>query len=841
MKSEKKRIDVKTLIMTVLAAAVVITVFLWRSEAARPICSAHNDAIEMNKSINEISQTWEASTKNISGITLYPVKGSNTDLKGSAVVSVKCGENQLCRVDVPLSEFEGKDSVYIKTRKLKLDLGERYTLHISLKDIADDTKITLQTNADYGGLTKYSNGNEIKDNTETIKGALAADIMYERSSNAAWFLKLILVFGAFSLLFALLFNRSTVETIAMSTASVFIILYFFGIFGGLAIGVNAVIVFAAVFMVLAPYIAQQKDRNLRSLITPGTVAYIILLAIYFLLDRNAVSAKVDDLNQWQTCVRDMWFSDSYPFHKGSFLAFPRYPSGMGTLEYFITYLYGDYREGIVLFACHSIGFAFLSILYSGISWKECHKVIPVTAVIASLPILVYQSHYGIMYVDAYLGIIGAYLFIIYFTENEQSLYKVVSIVLGAAFLSMVKESGFVMAGIMFMIILIDLWYHDSNHSFRKLVRDKYTKRYFICALAVIMFFVSWEIFCTVNGASNGLTMVFRSITSQVKQISYSVSSSLLASAGGNTMMQDGILRYANGKAVVTPMIVIHALGAYIVKNRDYNGFSYAGIIVLFAAVCELLRLSGLFKKIDLRMRAVIIYTTFGSVMYALFMAVCYIYMFAEDSPIPAVRRYMGTYLLVFMISVIGVMIVAGNRAESNGGWRQQIAWLLGICVILNVPKDHPYRTGSDVMGDYYTIWQDHQSIGEVFRSFARSDEKIYYVAYKDSRMVSQYDYLIFFNAVAPNNTQGLGAGWKPVEEIPDDNGQYYVKMSPDEWSELLSKDYKYVYLQNVNVSFKEQYGSLFENEDDIKDGGIYRVVKSSTGIKLSETAYMNLD
>ena len=108
-------------------------------------------------------------------------------------------------------------------------------------------------------------------------------------------------------------------------------------------------------------------------------------------------------------------------------------------------------------------------------------------------------------------------------------------------------------------------------------------------------------------------------------------------------------------------------------------------------------------------------------------------------------------------------------------------------------------------------------------------------------MVSQYDYLIFFNAVAPNNTQGLGSGWKPVEEIPDDNGQYYVKMSPDEWSELLSKDYKYVYLQNVNASFKEQYESLFENEDDIKDGGIYRVVKSSTGIKLSETAYMNLN
>lgn len=844
----KNKISIKTstVMLTFAALLMVCVAFFWKSEASSPVCSTHDDAVLMSGDVDEITQTWEADKKNITGITLYSDCDNCTDLIGTMTVSISYDDKVLSTGSVDLKDFSSSDQINIPMDNVNLELGNRYVIDFKLDGISDGTKLSLQSNADYSGLTRLSDGNEVEDVSGEDSGALAVDIKYARSSNIAWMLKLIVVFGAFAALFSIIFNRSAAETIAMSTAAIFIILYLFGIFGALLVGVRAVIVLSAVIFICIPYLMNIRNRSLSSIISPGVIAYIVLLAIYFVLDRNAVAGKVDDLNQWQTCVRDMWYSGSYPFHAGSFVEFKRYTPGMGTLEYFITYLYGDYREGIVLFACHSIGFAFMSVFYSGITWKGWHKTIPATAVIAAVPILIYQSHYGIMYVDSYLGMVGAYLFIIYFSENKQSIYKVLSIVLGAIFLSMIKEIGLVIAGIMFLVILIDLWYHDSKRKWKSLIGNKYTGRFFAGALITIAIFVSWEIYCSVNGEGNAFSTVFKSVVPQswLTSINNFISNfqvTVLA-AEANVVNNNGILQYANGKAVVTPVIVLRSLGAFIIKDHEFLGLSFAGIIVLLSAVCLLLRLGGLFKRLNLRIRAVLAYTLLGSILYSLFMAVCYIFLFSEDSPIPAARRYIGTYVLVYIIAIVGVIFVSGNYVESINSWKQQIAWLLGACVVLEVPAGHPYRTGEDVMGNYYTIWQNHQSIGEVFRSFAQKDEKVYYVAYKDSDMVPQYDYLIFYNAVAPNLTQGLGAGWKPVEEIPDDYGMYYVKLSCDEWAQLLADNYSYVYLQNVDDYFCEHYGDLFEDKSEICDGGTYKVqTDNEANTKLIKIAYENLD
>lgn len=862
VKREKKKFALqfqqptrRTALLTVLCLLAVILAYTWSSTAESPVCSYHDETllIGSGQEADGLSQTFEAATKNLTGIQLYIDSSKSRGTEGKLTVIVSDDSGVISSADADLSAIDESDTARIQLPKTSLKLGERYTITLSLSDTGDDTVLALKYNEDYAGMTLYKGGTALLNDADGTgaksisRGALGADILYRHTSNVAFLLKMVIIFGATAALCALLFGRPLVDTIAVSTGIIFLVLYLAGIFQILLFGVWFVQIAACVIFIFIPYLLQIRGVRLREFVTPGVFAYCLVLGAYFLLDRNMYTGKVDDLNQWQTCVRDLWYFDKYPFHEGSFLAFPRYTPGMGTLEYLILYLYGSFREGIILFACHSIGFAYLSILYSGISWKEWHKCIPASAMVIAFPLLLYQSHFGILYVDAYLGIVGGYLLVLYFTKKH-SAFKTAGILLGAIFLCMIKESGLVMAGILYLCVLLDLWHHDARRRWKNLRKLPQTRRYLLCALAAIAVFVSWEIYCSVWGGTSALSVIMRSSDQSARgnsavivhdeKLAYNGELSALSafSSAGARDPEDEILRYADGTAVITPIIVLKSMAQFMFTERTYLGFSYAGVVALTAVFCMLLYWSGLFRKLQLRIRAVLFCSILGSLLYTVFMMLCYMFLFKESSPIPAARRYMGTYLLTFLIAVIGSIAVRANDTV-HIRWRQEITWILSIVVLLCVPGNHSYVGGEASIGLYAPTWQEHQSIGEVFRSFADRNEHIFYVSYQDSKMVPQYDYLVFFNAVAPNLTQGLGGGWKPVEDENDLNGNYRITVTNEKFGELLSDQYTYVYLQTVNSYFREHYGSLFREENEIRDGGIYRVTSEGGKVTLIPIAY----
>lgn len=832
-----KKDVLKIFFQTVLIGVLVIISLVWNSTAQIPIASDTNDVVSLTAENDVLLQSWQANSKNITGFEIPIDFDMSRNLAGILSISLKeeiNDEDVICSNSLDLATL-GNGNAKISLKKESLELGKRYYFELKLSGAEENTVLAMKINSDYGGLML---------NDTEISGALAGIIDYEKANNLAWLLRIILIISGITLMIGLCHNKTFEETLGISFGVVFLYIYIWGCFEKLEFGVQSLTVIAMLAALVVPAYAQIKGKKITQLITPGMVGFWCLFLIYFILDRNVVAGKVDDLNHWQLCVRDMWYFDSYAFHPGSTVIAMRYTPAFATIEYFFLYLYGAYREGIILLACHTIGFAVLSVLYSKISWRQCHKIIPVTGLITGLPLLIYQSHYGILYVDAYLGMIGAYLLICYFTEKNSS-FNVWRITLGSILLIMTKEMGLAIAGTVYLIIFIDIFLKKKN--MKLFLKDIYARKYFSSGCISMIAFLSWQIYVTVAGVKYGFTSKFNNLLTVFEQAEAktglpNADNILFASAGNTLAFQKAatqIVEATHQVSEASAADTIKEMIQWILFEKTFVGGSYAELTLIVILLCAALGIAGLYRKWQIPMKQVIVSLLVGTGIYTAFLVICYICLFQEASAIPAARRYMGSYLLLFLITIVGILVVRANEKEES--WKQPFVWIISVFVLLNIPDNHPFYTTEENFGIYYSTWENHQTMSEVFRSFADKDERIYYVEYSDSELVPQYNYLTFMNAVVPNSTQGLWSGRKLVafDNAPFKN--YTRKCSSDEWAQILQQEYSYVYLRYVDNYFVENYGKLFEEDSKIVNGGIYSVNITEDGkLLLKKVAFKDL-
>lgn len=841
MKQLSKRAWIIIAIQTAVILVPVLFAVFAKTEAHEEIVSQTDSVVIMTGEENTLTQAWQAESKSIDGFELHTDMNQSRNLSGSIRLSLKEereSTESLCSAEVGLETAAGDGSYMFELPRTSLELGRRYFFELELTS-QPDTELAILSNSNYGGLVMQG---------EEVRGAVAGSVLYKTPRTAAWLVRICLMFTAISVIVALFYNRRFEEVLGMTFGIVFLYVYIFGCFEQLKFGVQSLFTISMIAAISCPLLIRIKGRKMKDIITPGMIAFWGLFILYFILDRNVVAGKVDDLNHWQLCVRDMWYFDSYAFHPGTTVQFGRYTPGFATIEYLFLYLYGTYREGILMLACHTIGFAMLSILYSGVRWRQCHKVIPLTWLIAALPILIYQSHYGIMYVDAYLGIVGAYLLISYFTE-EHSRFNLVRITIGSVFLIMIKEMGLIIAGTVYVIILLDILYHHKK--IKLFIKDRYTLKYVISGCISLVSFASWHVYINVVGTKYGLVQnayaLFSFLTGSAKDNIWQ-NSALVASASNSVAFHaSSSTQLAQTEQIVvnaTAMETIREMVRWLLREKAFIGGSYAELTLLVILLCAAIGMGGLYQKLRLPMQRIIGYLLIGTAMYTAALVVCYIFLFREASAIPAARRYMGSYLLVFLITVAGTMIVKINMWEESEkpGWKHPLVWIICAFIILNVPGGHEYYSTAENFGDYFTTWQYHQTIGEVFRSFADKDEKVFYVEYSDSNLVPEYNRLTFMNAVVPNRTQSLTAGRKLVVSGEHPFINSVAKYSREEWEKLLREQYSYVYLRTVDDYFVINYGGLFEDCDQIVNGGIYSVdVTGDGGILLRQIAFKDLN
>lgn len=107
-------------------------------------------------------------------------------------------------------------------------------------------------------------------------------------------------------------------------------------------------------------------------------------------------------------------------------------------------------------------------------------------------IFVESLFYSTIYVDTLLGLIFGYVLISYFTkkENDSRFVYLVELVLGLIFLSLLKETGVILSGLMFLIIIFFEIITEKRIFF--VLRKNY-KKYLLLLLAFFGTYISWKI------------------------------------------------------------------------------------------------------------------------------------------------------------------------------------------------------------------------------------------------------------------------------------------------------------------------------------------------------------
>lgn len=806
------------LIRVVIGVVAILFMFivciLWKTNTEVPIASSSNDVVCLSNN-NSISQSWEAYSKNVTGICLNIDTKGCKNLRGKLTVSFsdKRSGQTIVEKEINLSDIANKDKYFAKWKYTEITLGQRYYITCSISDAGTDTVLALRTNHDYSGL--YING-------AAGTGALSASFVSSKRSFPAWIGLIILLFSGIALFISLFTNRTFEETLPLAFVFVFCWLFIWGIFDHLVYGINSLVFIGMICSALLPYILTVKKYRVWDFVTPAFFAFWGIFITYVFLDRNVVAGRTDDLNHWETCIRDMWYYNSFPFHKESFVTFSRYTPGMAIIEYLFVYLYGSFREGIIMVACHMTGFVFLSALFTHVRWKQFHKVIPITMIVLAIPLIVYQYHYGILHVDAYLGIVGAYMLICYFTE-DLNFFNLLRIMAASLFLSMIKETGIAIAGIAYLIIIFDVM--------RK--KKALMHNTILTALSSMSAIIIWQIYMAVKGFENGLTLFLNMVSSKLGML-------IIAQASNN---QNLITQSANGN--VSPekynlTEIIKATISFYFSGSFFCERTYIEIILFLLLPCAAFSIIGYYQRINVPLKSIVLYLFAGTIVYSIFMDICYWALFNDGTPIPAARRYFGSFLLLTIIVIIGVSVINYNE-NANNNKQQFLIWIAGIMLIMFIPSSNPYYANENNFPEYFRIWKQDQEVGEVFRSFADKNEKCYFISYKDSTIAPKYNYLTFYNAIAPVKAQGINSPWKPITEYHECYNTFAEIETKEEFAQnLINGGYNYIYLHDIDDYFIDKYGTLFKNENEITNGGIYKIEKKNGSIVLTKIAEKDL-
>lgn len=842
IKSAGKKDRIVTLVTTVILLFLVLISVFYKSEGIMSVTSSADSIVTLNMDAPYLTQSYQVTDRNITGARINVDTQYCESLSGTMTCTISAdseGQNILTGDEVALGD--GIEEYYFDFDKIDVEPGRRIYINVSLITESPDTLLAIKANSEYGGLRVCG---------QDRYGAIDISLFYDMPGNISGLLRIILVFTALTMLFMIIFDRDFAACIGMAFGSLFIYLFLFGVVGALGFAVNSAYCISMVIAVLIPVLALIKKRPLLSLISPGLIAFWLLVLIYFVLDRNVAVGKIDDLIHWQLAVRDMWYSDSFAYHVGSAVKAPRYTPALATLEYFFTRMYGTYREGIALLGAHTIGFAFMGILFSGVKWKKCHRVLPLMALVSALPLFFFLQYYGTLYADAYLGIIGAYLFICYFTE-KYSPFNVIRMIIASILLVLVKEMGLVVVFTFYLTVLVDLII--QNKGIKKLFKNNKTAvKYLLAAVASVGAFIVWEIYVKVGSVrlarvsgynapwtiletiKHGIQAVFGSACITVPK---PVEGLAQASAGmsdfAGVKVTSGFLAMAAtgtslGVKQFSGVTVIKTLFAWMAESGMYFGRSFLTVMGIMLAVFVLIAYTGIFKKLNIKIKICMSMLVIGMCIYQFALLLSYLFIFYEGDPISAQERYIASYMLLILITLIGLLIVPLNNREITEDRSSVAIWLIAFVVFVIVPKDGHFFTTEENFGIYYTTWQIHKNIGEASRTFADKAEKIYYISYEDSQVNIYENYMTFHNAIVPTLDQSE-LRWKLVA---DENQTQYAGFvhacSPDALANILT-GYDYVYVRDFEDYFVQNYGLMFEDASQIVSGGFYKVLPQPDG------------
>lgn len=794
-----------------------------------PIVSNLDSQISFVTECEQLEQTWQPHVKKITGIK---VPYSSTESFNATVeVNIYSDnyEKHLVAAELEYQFIKGEEGVLeFSFDPVQVTPGERYRIHLAYTNYSSPGELLIPSGSNYEGCNIDG---------EECNVASAIEIVIVKNSHLFWLFAVFFPILAFSLLFMVIFDRKWEDTVALSLIIIVFGMYVFGLFECLQEGVVTLYALSIISFLIALYLLVKKQVLLKELISPGLLVYGILFGIILLNCRGIWLARWDEYSHWGLAVKDMFYYDAFAKHYNTTVMLPRYLPFSTLIEYFFVRANGMFSQEIVYVAYQTVLLS-ASIIISRVAKKAWRFCIPTILVIIALPMIFFSDVYNCIYVDPLLAVFAAYILICYYSE-KMSLFNLLRIMGGLFALTMTKDMGMVIAGLITMIMFFDRIrsiIQNRKHNCKELILP--------CVLAgwVLISFFSWQVYLSIpTPVSDGDSIV--DVDLETEQQAESTIHSGAISASGITI--EGVRALLDGSA---DSYKYQSVKNFLVMMFDEETFKFGSIGLSFIDLQMLLLLITFilsYKENESEEKNKLLsfgkYSCIAGLLYSIILEILYLFAFSKNEALHLSSH--DRYLASWICGVIFVLLYLFMQQVEKGKWEnkrigQFVMVILVAAIIMCFPMTNLIVTNRDTEVTEEMIYGNNQ-IEEMMRSTSIRGEKIYFICNNGDG----YSYFIFKNTSCPllvssgdwdiySSEDAYEKQMKIMEEHGEDYKGNKRILSCEEWGKELS-DCQYVFLYHPAEIFGEMYGSMFKEPETIEDGTFYRVENTNNGIELA--------
>ena len=786
-----------------------------------------------------LEQTWQPTVKVITGIDMpyYAEDDFSCD------VQLKIFSDDYSKVLVEkvqedyLFSAGQSGNIIFPFERISIIQGERYRIQIALLNASDDGVLQISSGSNYSGCSISG---------EEVGQAAALTVTVAKYSRLFWLVATLLPLLTYSFLAMMLTGKKWEETVGFSVFLEGILLYCFGWFEHLVLGISIVYLLAIISLIIGICLYNKKNLLLRDLLSPGLWIYMVMFGIIILSSNGDWLGYRDELRHWGIAARDMFFFDSFAKHADSTVILTRYLPFTALIEYAFEFMNGMFSEDILFIAYQTMVLSVLCILCKPLQRKDWKKLlIPILVTMVCVPVIFFNNISGSIMVDSLMAAIVAYTLICYYSD-EMTWFNRIRIVSALTALTLIKDMGLIFAGMVALIMFGDILIRQIR--MKKLGMKELFYPVF-CVILVLIVYLSWQIYLNIpvkNSSESALqeTVVSETAAPEENRVSVKEEETVSTAISASGITWDGLVRVLTGEGEPYQYQVTRNFIIELFEGDTYSfgtvSFPFIALLAMISFLIISLGYFGYFQMDKGRMYVFVALVWLAGIFLCAFLQVTYWFSFPiyDALDLTSFARYLAPYICAIVMVTFYLIYDGLQYTPKDSKKEMYLVYVLAFIFAVSMPVTGIVVEGKDIEGNTTDeITYGHSQIAEILRSVAGKGERAYFIC-SNSDGYSEY---VFRNAICPIVSEH--ENWNIVStqeayeeqyalygrEQVDDNAA--VILSVEAWKKEL-QDCQYVVVFHADELFRKSYAEVFGKMEAIDDGSIYQVIHEEGDISL---------
>lgn len=597
------------------------------------------------------------------------------------------------------------------------------------------------------------------------------------------FILMFIIIYVLSITISTILKKKIDFVIPITLVGMVLLVYIFGVFEQLTMGMIALEIVAAASGVFVIYQIIKNIKNktlkefLKNIVTPGVLICILLLIINVYLNRNRLLELYDNFNHWVLIVKNMFLYDGYGTVENSVISFNEYPPFTATFQYMLLNLKGIYSEDTIIMAQNMLYFSMIMPLFHKVEWKQGkRRLFYLLPVVVLLPLVFYRNFYTDILVDGFIGILFALGLYEIFRNDKSKIYKYAILGSYALALALTKNTGILFAALLILLEGINLII-DKVNAKKNIKKD--ILGIGIIILTLVVFAGGWYLIINLQESEQMWDQT------QEEQMNEEYKQTVIQSFVHELYTGSQEITVQNLSTLVLFVMYITYSVCIYQKNKDKLEDKH-------------------------RLRNIFIIMPIAMVIYVLGMLYSYLYLFRPDETLilSSFNRYISSMLLAgFFLNTI----ILGEIIN----WKNYYICIVLMFILIFVPFEDIKDRYVEFNKYNISVMAKRNEYGKInkYKNLLKENDVIYYVSNK-------FDNLY---AVALSKYEMM-----PIQIISND------EISEGKFEDIIRDIATYVYVLNEDLSFENRFKNVFDSNFECEEDSLYKIIKDGENIELQK-------